>query len=428
MEIEKGQGLNSYNPTEIIAQRKGTNRSGEIMVFPAGLGAHCTLMRFFEYKYGGTKGSTQKSIKDIVLPLPRQLQDSFKVNLMGDELDIMGNAAAQAASSPESINRIAKQLGEATIKAATGVGKSLAKGDVDYQSALGLGGDVGQFLVRAGLGSVTPNIANGISAGRGTAINPFATLVFKGVDLKAHTLEWLLSPESEEESRTLKDIIRHIQSMVLPKVQSPLGASTGINAIDRGILKYPAMVDVYFQGIDMNYYFKFKTSMISQFSVDYTPNGLAINKGGRPSAMRISMTLQEAFIHTADDYDTSELITEAFAEIENDDATRDGNVPEEFELTSSSDSADRNATGTSTPVLGATVPVGESLNVGETVVSKPDGQSLAQVTTNAGLADEYTVLNVATGTYNTFNINQLLAQGISKATILANSSTYIPPA
>ena len=424
--METIKGLRSQSPEETIKQRKANSRPSDILMFPAGLGAHCTLMRFFEYSYGGTKGSTQKSVKDIVLPLPRQLQDSFKVNIMGDELGIIGDAAAQLSNTdPTKINAFAEKLGKEAVNAVTGLGEKIKR--EDYAGALGIGADVGQFLVRAGLGSIAPDIANGISAGRGTAINPFATLVFKGVDLKAHTLEWLLSPESEEESRTLKNIIRHIQKMVLPKVDSALGKESSINAINRGILRYPAMVDVYFQGIDMNYYFKFKTSMISQFSVDYTPNGLAINKGGRPSAMRISMTLQEAYIHTADDYNTDELSTEAAAEKSNesDIARTLGliNVPE----ATPSDSVDRNATGASKPVLGAAVPVGESLGVGETVVKTPDGKSSAQPTTNAGLADEYTVLNVATGTYNTFNINQLLAQGISKATILANSSTYIPP-
>jgi hypothetical protein len=411
------RGTKGQSPQQIIANRKAVNRTNEMMVFPASLGVHCTLMRFFQYSYGGTTGSKQNHIKDIVLPLPRQLQDSFKVNIMGDELDIIGNAAAQAANSPESANKLAKELGKATVQGLTDLGTAVKNGN--FASAVGVTADVGQFLVRAGLGSVTPNIANGISAGRGTAINPFATLVFKGVDLKAHTLEWLLSPESEEESRTLKDIIRTIQSMVLPKVQSPLGINTGIDAVDRGIMKYPAMVDVYFQGIDMNYYFKFKTSMISQFSVDYTPNGLAINRGGRPSALRISMTLQEAFIHTADDYNVDDLAYEAIAEITNDDELRTASQPEEFELTSSSDSVANSTGGTNKPVLGATSSLEAFENSGETVMT-PDGKSPAQPPTNAGLADEYIVGQ------NVYSLNQLMAEGVDKEEILANPQTYVP--
>lgn len=50
--------------------------------------------------------------------------------------------------------------------------------------------------------------------------------------------------------------------------------------------------------------------MISQLNIDYTPNGLAINKGGKPSAIRITMTLNEAYIHTADDNSELDLIRE----------------------------------------------------------------------------------------------------------------------
>ena len=385
------------------------------MVFPAGLGAHSTLMRFFEYSYGGAAGSVRKHIKDIVLPLPRQLSDSLKVNVGGDEQGIIGNASAQAAANAGDLEKIAKQLGGATVKAIAGIGKDIAKGD--YASALGLGADAGQFLVRAGLGTVAPDIANGISAGRGTAINPFATLVFKGVDLKAHTLEWIVSPESESESRTLKEIIRHIQNMILPKVDSAFGKSTGITAIDRGILRYPAMVDVYFQGIDMNYYYKFKTSMISQFSVDYAPNGLAINRGGRPSVMRIEMTLQEAYIHTKEDYDLNDIKTEA---------TKEKTIEEKIQnqifdgVISSFDSVDVNGNGANNGALGNNVSVNDSLSPGETVVNTSDAQSLAKAPTSAGLADEYLIGN------NVYTQKQLFSVGITKEMILANPSKFKP--
>jgi hypothetical protein len=421
MVTETAKSLRHYSAETIIEQRREANRPNGTKVFPAGLGVHCTLMRFFSYSYGGTSGSTQNSVADIILPLPRQLQDSFKINVMGDELGILGDGAAQFANSPEKLNAIAQQAGKATVQAGVDLAKSVESGN--YASAFGMGTDTAQFLVRAGLGKIAPDIANGISAGRGTAINPFATLVFKGVDLKSHTLEWLLSPESEEESRTLKDIIRTIQNMVLPKVQSALGVRSDINAIDRGILRYPAMVDVYLQGIDMNYYFKFKTSMISQFSVDYTPNGLAINKGGRPSAMRITMTLQEAYIHTAEDHDTAALSTEAIAEKKNEaDVRIDVRVNNLtlFEV-SSGDSADKNKTGASgqsATVLGGTVPF--EAGPGETLVTTADGQAVAQAASPALLSDEVKLGGVL------YTINQLVAQGVDRATILANPSVYVP--
>ena len=314
------QPVNTANgdPESVIENRKNnrtTSGDGEgRMTFPSSLGSHCTLLRFFDYKYGGVGGGTvSDSIADIILPLPKQIQDSFKINIAGDELGIIGNATAQVSSDAGASLAIANQLGKAAVQAASNVASgamSVMNGDTaKIAEAIGKGGDAATYLSRSLLTKITPDIASGIGAGRGNALNPFATLVFKGVDLKVHSLEWLLSPDTEAESENLKKIIKKLQMMVLPTTASPLGEGiSGLSALDRGLLKYPSMVDIYLQGIDNEYYMQFKTAMVSQISVDYTPNGLAVNKKGRPSAIRLTMTLQEAFIHTADDHNPLTVI------------------------------------------------------------------------------------------------------------------------
>ena len=313
------------SPAQHIAQRKADHRGPSgILKFPNNLGSHATLMRFFQYTYGGSKGSVQQPLAEVLLPLPKQINDSFKINVGGDELGLLGIGAADIAASlggqEDKMKETFSNLGKASaqgLSAGLSAAGSAINGDTEAaQEAMSKAADAAGFITRAGLASISPDIANGIGVGRGTAVNPFATLVFKGVDLKVHSLEWLLSPESESEQRELKKIIRTLQRMVLPKTQNPVGDQSefGLSAIDKGILKYPAMVNIYFQGIDQNYYFKFKTSMISQLNVDYTPNGLAINKGGKPSAIRITMTLNEAYIHTADDNSELELIQEGVYE------------------------------------------------------------------------------------------------------------------
>jgi hypothetical protein len=404
--------LRGMSAQEVIDYRQQTSIPRPILTFPAGLGVHSTLMRFFEYSYGGTSGSTANNIANIVLPLPKTIQDSFKINVAGDELGILGKGAAQAASS--SVGDMLKAvtgLYNGVTTAAENFGAALAGGAVD--SALGMGADAGAFLLRAGLGSLTPDITNGISAGRGTAINPFATLVFKGVDLKVHSLEWTLSPESEEESRTLNDIIHTLQSMVLPKVESPLGANhTSVTAIDRGIMRYPAMVDIYFQGIDMNYYFKFKTSMISELTVDYTPNGIAINRGGRPSAIRIAMTLNEAYIHTSDDYKNMDTSIEARAEVV---------APEA-------------GPGIITSILDALGVGSDARDIVDGLndpVPAPDGKSAAQPPTDAPLTDEYRISTAPNrrgqGARTVIRTRaELNKAGITDAQISADSTKYAP--
>jgi hypothetical protein len=411
--------LRGMSAEEIIANRKQTIIGPRpLLTFPAGLGVHCTLMRFFQYSYGGTSGSTESNLANVVLPLPRQIQDSFKINVAGDELGILGAGAAQGSSDPTKIAEVTSQLSSSVMEAAKELGAKLAGGDIG--AAFGMGADAGSFLVRAGLGKLAPDIANGISAGRGTAINPFATLVFKGIDLKVHSLEWLLSPESESESRTLKNIIQTLQRMVLPKVDSALGSNSSVTAIDRGIMRYPAMVDIYFQGIDMNYYFKFKTSMISQLNVDYTPNGIAINKGGRPSAIRITMTLNEAYIHTSDDYQESDLSNQAIVEENNERLLREsqeGVPPNPATNDSQDNSGDGTASGS---------PLGNGENDSNATVPAPNGQSNAQPPSSTIKADEYTVTG-PNGT-TTYTRSELNASGVTDAEIFANPDKYVPGA
>jgi len=315
-----GDNLLKTSPEQHIAiRRKERSPSTEILQFPSNLGAHATLMRFFEYTYGGAKGAVETPIAEVLLPLPKQIQDSFKINVQGDELGVVATGAAGVASGNTSIGGAAGDIADIVSGGIRGVGSALGDAITGDLSALKAGagkvGDAAGFLASIGAAKIAPDIANAVGAGRGTAVNPFATLVFKGVDLKVHSLEWLLSPETEQESRDLKAIIRTLQRMVLPKTDSAIGGTeTEITAINKGLLRYPAMVNIYLQGLDQNYFFKFKTSMISQLNIDYSPNGLAIQKGGKPSAVRITMTLNEAYIHTASDNDAGDLSAEAIDE------------------------------------------------------------------------------------------------------------------
>ncbi len=408
------EGLLKTNPLETITARKVEQKGPtSIMKFPRNLGAHGTLMRFFEYKYGGKRGSEMRPLAEILLPLPKQIQDNYKINVGGNELGILGTAASQLAGDPNSAESVAKNLGSTAVKGISKLGEGLAdavSGDfTGVQQALAGATDTAQFLVRAGMGTVSPDISNGIGVGRGTAVNPFATLVFNGVDLKVHSLEWLLSPESEAESKQLKKIIRTLQRMVLPKAESVLGEDTGANVLDRGLLRYPAMVDTYFQGIDQSYYFRFKTSMISNLAIDYTPNGIAVNKGGKPSAIRITMTLNEAYIHTAGDNSAADLLEEAIQEKLDESVT--DNLVEDGEFAQIDGSQ-------------ATGPTGESLvNLGH--VGSGDGPQ----------SDEIEILNRNTPgiAYTTMTTRaKLLAQGFTEAQINGtapsgiNGVTFIP--
>lgn len=404
------------SPLEAMARRKVEQRGPtNVLTFPKDLGAHGMLMRFFEYTYGGIKGSEEIPVAEIMLPLPKQLQDSFKVNVGSDEIGLTGSTVAQAFSPGKSANaganalssfventaKMGRDTANTTSALLMGSEAESAAAMTSIRAKIGQAMDGGSFLARSTLNKIVPDAANGIAVGRGNALNPFATLVFKGVDLKVHNLEWTLSPESEEEARELKKIIRTLQQVTLPKTTGLLtgdDSEFGVAALDRGLLKYPAMVNIYLMGVDQNYYFKFKTSMISQLNIDYTPGGLAIQKGGKPSQIGITMTLNEAFIHTAEDNSAADLLKEEIGE------AVDARVTDNL---SSND--------------------GESREYDASIVRTNDGQPNA-VTTGYNV-DEVLVKKVlpdGSTTQQLMKVSTLLNQGFSQAQIDGTDTSGLP--
>jgi hypothetical protein len=287
----------------VIDQRKENQNTNAGLYFPSDIGHHAMILNFKEYAYGGSAHVATVGQDSIVLPLPKSLQDNLNVKVGSDELGILGSLTAEASGGALSISNLSDARSKLTNMFGKGVQAEEERlSDVgSIADGLQLAAESSLFLARAGLGSVAPDIAKGISAGAGTAINPYATLVFSGVDLKVHNFEWLLSPDTPAESETLQKIIKTIQRHITPEMQDVAGSGAS-GTLSRGLMRYPSMVDCFFHGIDHNYFYKLKTSMISQFNVDYAPNGIALNKGGRPSAVRLTMVMTEAAIHTKSDY------------------------------------------------------------------------------------------------------------------------------
>ena len=293
-----------HSAASVTEQRKQNLNNNLGLYFPHDIGHHAMILNFKDYDYGGSSHMREVSNDSIILPLPKTLQDNLNVKVGADELGIMGSLVAEGT---DGLNNAASATStiQGKLKSMFGDAKDEASSVTAIDSLAGVLNkslDTGLFLARAGLGNIAPDIAKGIGAGQGTAINPYATLVFSGVDLKVHTFEWLLSPDTPKEAETLRKIIRTIQRHVTPEMDGVLGESISKSTLGRGLLKYPSMVDCFFHGINQKYFYRLKTCMVSQFNVDYAPNGIALNKGGKPSAVRINMIMTEAAIHTKADY------------------------------------------------------------------------------------------------------------------------------
>lgn len=272
--------------------------------FPLDLGPHAIIFNFSEYSFDRetrVQNSVMKS--SIALPIPANLQDSFKVRLSSNELGFLGAASTQAA---------------AMIKELAGAGVDPTKMDMtllsdklkEYTKA---GDDWNDAMTRTALKnalmSINSSSVKGIEIGKGIVTNPHIALSFDGIDLKSHSFEWTLMPRNAQESKRIKDIIRTISRNILPKYANLNEDIVSADSpfLSRIFLKYPNVVDIFFLGTESGYLYHFKRAMVADFTVDYAGAGeIAFLENGRPAAVKLQLALTETEIHTRDDFEDDE--------------------------------------------------------------------------------------------------------------------------
>lgn len=291
-------------PAQSIIEANRQSQTGVARYrFPNDLGAHAMIFNFKSYEYRGGQPVTTIIDSSVALPLPSNIVDSYSIQVGPRELGIFGAAAADLSSRMNDGNGLINALGELASTTANGVSSA-----VNSSSLASTAINATRYLARAGLTALPggSEVESGISAATGTAINPHAAIVFDGISLKTHSFDWLLAPKSATESEQAKNIINTFKKAALPSYTNPLGASSSTGtSFDRALLKYPSMVDIFFVGLNQEYYFYFKTCMINNITVDYAPQGQALFKGeggSRPVMMNFKVDLTEAQIHTKEDY------------------------------------------------------------------------------------------------------------------------------
>lgn len=294
---------------EIIAKKKELNDMG-VLSFPKNLGAHSMLMVFKKYSYQspGTRSlnrvsSTTLSREEIsgsavLLPLPREIRDSYNIQINNFEQGMFGDAISQGGNyimndGTVDTNKLLENIGmpatQTVVSMATGAAGALATKFLSSRTSGFTGGLLGALVPG------TNNIATSLEAGAGATVNPKQALHFQGIDMKTHSFSWQMAPTSADESDTIVRITDTLKRNALPSY-------TNIGPFKRALLNYPSTVDIYFFGIQQSYFMFFKTCMIDNLAIDYSPQGMAILRGGKPAMVRLNISLKEMDIHTAEDY------------------------------------------------------------------------------------------------------------------------------
>lgn len=302
--------------------RRAVQGTTESLRYPEEVGSHTMIFNFKSYSAAqngresanirGTIGGTvEKPAGSICLPLPKTLQQSTSLDLQSEKLGITGSAARDLYSTMKNAMGGATDFKELGKNFANDVTGAITNATTDSVANFAM------FASRAGLNFISPSIEGGVSVETGTAINPHQALVFSGVGVRQYQFHWTLIPNNETEANNIRNIIRTFNRHSLPTYESVIGGS-GVpdgqrnaslqfsGTLSRGLFKYPSMVDIFFTGLDTDHFPKFKTAMVSQIQVDYTPHGsFVLNKGqtgSKPSVVDLVVSILEADIHTASDY------------------------------------------------------------------------------------------------------------------------------
>ena len=155
----------------------------------------------------------------------------------------------------------------------------------------------GAGILKAGekLGGATGSAVAQIASG--TAPNPNLAVLFKNIGLRDHSFSYRFAPHSEQELKTLKEIIKQLKIRMLPGFVSAADA----------LYTFPDMCDISFTPGAVES-FKIKRCVLTNLSVNYAPNGPAFFKTGDPVVVEISMQFKEMSPVTRRDFGEGDIL------------------------------------------------------------------------------------------------------------------------
>jgi hypothetical protein len=202
----------------------------------------------------------------IILPLPREMVDNFNIRYAIEPLGYAGAVGFDTLSG---------DFSNAAWQAAIGTALS---GSSQLAQRVGAAGNAFTKGAQAALGAA------------GLAVNDFMTVMLKGPDYKRRDFIWRLAPKNAQETSDLRRIIQMINNAMAPSIWG-----YGSTFFQWPKIFKPSFV---FNGIDMLLAmntFGMKPSVITDFSINYTPNGVfapfASTKG--PGSVDIRIAFME---------------------------------------------------------------------------------------------------------------------------------------
>ena len=125
----------------------------------------------------------------------------------------------------------------------------------------------------------------------GLAANPMKEQIFRGIDFRTFSMEYMFAPRNEKEAQNVLNIIQAFKYHMMPELKE------GSNFL----FIYPSEFDVvYYHGGQENLNVHRHTScVLVDMNVNYTPQGVFNTfKNGMPTQIGINLTFKELAITT----------------------------------------------------------------------------------------------------------------------------------
>ena len=270
---------------------------------PAGFEYDYISITAYDYKPSGLKvfsSDYNKSDKNInydkkyetvFFPMQPQLSETNAVSWSDDQLNPVQAALGDAAQ------KAIKGFGEFNLGKVAGAFKDLnASATIALQDP-----DMKPFVAAYFAGQAVG--ANLVGRSTGMVINPNLELLFNGPNLRTFSFNFRLTPRSQIESEEIRRIIRAFKrNMAVSRSASNLFL-TSPRIFE---LKY-----IYKGGGDHPYLNKFKPCALSNFAVNYTPDGsyATFDSSGSLTAYDLTMTFSEIMPIYADDIPDNTEVT-----------------------------------------------------------------------------------------------------------------------
>lgn len=271
-------------------------------VFPADIENHDQFMHFRiskQYRFGRQKVEEKDTYATITLPIPLQLQTSYAAQYNSQGLGLIGSGAANAfeGTAPEgAVNKLKEIAAKTRVPSADTIKNAVTKLGIYYApelltAATGVLASKLDGAVGVAAAAAVNQAAKGAQAGLGVARNPYLAAVFEGVNFKSHNFSFTLTPRSQYESETLQGIIGIFRNAMLPTMSKL-----------RYYYDYPKQFGITF--MDESFLFDIKTSVLTQFDVNYHSKGPSYhNVSGKkaPVEVTLNMNFLETVVRTSGD-------------------------------------------------------------------------------------------------------------------------------